>query len=247
MKANRSRVGKKRKEERNIVKPIVIIVIILLAVGAMFLGSRIFVVRNSEEFGTDKVSLYYFYVENSVSNGASTASQSSGINSVNNGKVIIVNGKNRSVEIINVPTTTFIYSKNLDVSTSNPRDFSILFAELLALKPDFTYFIPQRSEFFKKLGVSNIDDFVTTYGKRGLKITDYFALGSQVSSLRPESNITDSSLARLYYSLGTYSLRNHDLPTLTEAPLKITVGNKVYFRSYVDEEKLGTLIKGLGN
>jgi len=247
MKASRSRIGKKRKEERNIVKPIVIITIILLAVAAMFLGSRIFVVRNSEEFSADKVSLYYFYVENPVSNDASVTSQSNGVNYSGDGKIIIVNGEGRSVELINIPATTFIYSKNLDVSTSNPRDFSILFAELIGMKPDFTYFIPQRSEFFKKVGVNDIDDFVTVYGKRGLKLTDYFVLGSQVSSLRPESNITDSSLARLYYALGTYSLRKHDLPTLTKAPLKITVGNKIYFRSYVDEEKLGNLMKELGN
>ncbi|HQO04849.1 MAG TPA: hypothetical protein PKW84_01860 [Fervidobacterium sp.] len=245
MKASRSRIGKKRKEERNIVKPIVIITIILLAVAAMFLGSRIFVVRNSEEFSADKVSLYYFYVENPVSNDASVTSQSNGASG--DGKIIIVNGERRSVELINIPATTYIYSKNLDVSTSSPRDFSILFAELIGMKPDFTYFIPQRSEFFKKVGVNDIDDFVTVYGKRGLKLTDYFVLGSQVSSLRPESNITDSSLARLYYALGTYSLRKHDLPTLTKAPLKITVGNKIYFRSYVDEEKLGNLMKELGN
>ncbi|HOP81850.1 MAG TPA: hypothetical protein PL174_01410 [Fervidobacterium sp.] len=245
MKASRSRIGKKRKEERNIVKPIVIITIILLAVAAMFLGSRIFVVRNSEEFSADKVSLYYFYVENPVSNDASVTSQSNGASG--DGKIIIVNGERRSVELINIPATTYIYSKNLDVSTSSPRDFSILFAELIGMKPDFTYFIPQRSEFFKKVGVNDIDDFVTVYGKRGLKLTDYFVLGSQVSSLRPESNITDSSLARLYYALGTYSLRKHDLPTLTKAPLKITVGNRQYFRSYVDEEKLGNLMKEIGN
>ncbi|HCI29442.1 MAG TPA: hypothetical protein PK404_04655 [Fervidobacterium sp.] len=238
MKAKHSYVGKKQKKERNLGKPIVISILILLAVVGMFVGSKVFIVRNSEEFSLDKISFYYFYVEKS------NLQDNDAFLSKNN-KIIIVNGRNRTVELIDIPNTTYIYSKNLEVGTSNPRDFSILFAELIGLKPDFVYFLPQREEFFKKTGVNSMDDFIVNYGRRGLKFTDYFVLGSQVSSMRPESNITESSLAKLYYGLGTYSLRGHDIPMLTKAPLKITVGNRVYLRSYIDEDRLEDIVKEL--
>ncbi|ODN31163.1 hypothetical protein [Fervidobacterium thailandense] len=222
--------SKRKKEGSSLKVAFAVVLFLLLGVLAVF-GLKIGSVRNSEEFAQNKISAYYFYTET---------------DSVYN-HLIIVNGEKRSIHVVRVPSYAFFYSKKLGVRESKPRDQVVYLNELLNIKPTFYYVIPERDEFFKRQGVKNVEEFLTLYSKRGLKLFDYFRFEKLVSQLRPDSNITAPGLAKLYDALGRYGIQTVDIPTLTKLPIKITVGNQVFIRHYVDEEGLENLRKSLQN
>ncbi|ABS60561.1 MULTISPECIES: hypothetical protein [Fervidobacterium] len=245
MRTKKTYIGRSRRSsERNYVKPVIIVLSILLLVGFLYLGIRIVSVKNSSEFDMKKKSVYYLYYPLDKSTSANN-NDISLEGSKLRGKIFIVDGEKRVVNVINVPDHLFIFSKKLDISSSNPHDFVVLFNELVGIKADYIYEIVLKNEYLKKVGVKELDDFVQYYGKRGLKFFDYFTLSSHVSTLRPESVITEASLAKLYYSLGRFNIQTYDIPTMTSKPIKITVGDKVFIRLYVDEEKIQETLKNL--
>ncbi len=245
MRTKKTYIGRsKRSSERNYVKPVIIVLSILVLIGFLYLGIRIVSVKNSSEFDMKKKSVYYLYYP--LDNNTSTSNNNISLEgSKLRGKIFIVDGEKRVVNVINVPDHLFVFSKKLDISSSNPHDFVVFFNELVGIKADYTYEIVLKSEYLKKVGVKDIDDFVHHYGKRGLKFFDYFILSSYVSALRPESVITEASLAKLYYSLGRFNIQTYDIPTITSKPIKITVGDNVFVRLYVDEDKIQETFKNL--
>lgn len=220
------------KHRRDGNRRIVFIVLLFLLLGILAVFSlKIGSIRNSQEFSHNKISAYYFYTEKDA---------------VYN-HLIVVNSEKRSVHVVRVPSYAFFYSKRLGVRESKPRDQVVYLNELLNVKPVFYYVIPAREEFFTRQGVKDVEEFLTVYSKRGLRIFDYFRLEKLVAQLRPDSNITASGLAKFYDALGQYSIQTVDIPTLTKLPLKITVGNQVFIRHYVDEEALEDVRKTLQN
>ncbi|MGQ9855558.1 MAG: hypothetical protein ACUVQF_02370 [Fervidobacterium sp.] len=230
-------IGRRKERDVNWVKPTLIVFVILLVIVGLYFGVRIAAIRNSPEFDLTKVSAYYFYLPD-------LSTDISKIVETRN-SLIIVDGNKRVVDIIDIPATLFVSSSKIDASNTNPKDFAVAVLGLLQIKSDYVYTVTLKSDYLRKIGVSNIDEMVNTYGKRGLKIFDYFSLKGQVSILRPESIITDASLAKLYSSLGKFNIRKHTLPLLTQKPLKITVDGKIYYRTYLDEEKLSEFLEEL--
>jgi len=120
-------------------------------------------VRNSPDFDLNKTSVYYFVYPVSTSNIETVVGRQ-----ITN-KLFIVNGEKRTIYVIDIPPTIFINSKKLDATKASPRDFLTYFIDLLALKPDYSYVVYQKEEFFKKLKVRDMNQLVETYSKRGLK------------------------------------------------------------------------------
>jgi len=237
MKSDRkSYIGKSHKSERSYTKPILIIFLLLLLVFLLYWGVKIVAIRNSPDFDLNKKAAYYFVLSGYDSNPEKFIE--TGISN----KLLLVDGEKRTVNIIDVPATLFISSKKLEISSVSPKDFAFYLMDVLGTKVDYTYVIYQKPEYFKRAGISNIDELIQKYGKRGLRIIDYFTLQKQVIELRPESVITDGALAKLYYVLGKFAIRNYSLPLLTQKPLKITVDGKVYYRTYLDEERIADFV-----
>lgn len=224
-----------RRTEVNYVKPVIIILSIVLLIAILYIGMRVVSIKSSDEFSMDNLSIYYITYESGSDN--STASNNSELFN----KLIILNGEKRISYVINIPQHLFIFSKNIDANNSNPRDFAVIFGQVLGIKTDYTYSIVLKKEFLKKVRVKNADELVKNISKKGLKLIDYFKLRSQVEVLRPESVITEAALAKLYAGLGKFNIINYEVPTLTKFPLKITVGGKTFIRIYADEEKFNEL------
>lgn len=239
------------KQENNYGKIFLTVFFVILFVAAMFFFIRIFSIRNSEEFSLDKLSVYYLYEkayqQNSAENSDSGMNMIEGKKKENylNNKLVIVDGQKKVVRIITVPSQLYVYSKRLDVSNVEPYKVPVIFSELLGIKSNYVYSILMKNEYLKKTGIKDTESFIQEFSKRGLNIFEYFTLRSQVEALRPESVITEASLAKLYNALGMFNLRRYEIPTITKAPMKITVGDKVYLRIYADELKFEELKKDL--
>lgn len=223
------------RKEVNYIKPVIIILVIIILIAALYVGMRVVSIKNSDEFSMDKLAIYYIVSENTTND-----SSMNGNNQVFN-KLVIINGEKKVAHVINIPPQLFIFSKNIDAMNSNPRDFAVIFGETLGIKANYIYSIVLKREYLKKTGIKNADELIKNFGKRGLRLTDYFKLRSQVESLRPESVITEASLAKLYAGLGKFNITQHEVQTLTKFPLKITVGGKTFVRIYADEEKFNEL------
>jgi hypothetical protein len=237
MRTNKRYVGKQKRQTEGASAKIALLVLgVILLVAGLYFGIKIMAVRNSPDFDLNKTSVYYFVYPVSTSNIETVVGRQ-----ITN-KLFIVNGEKRTIYVIDIPPTIFINSKKLDATKASPRDFLTYFIDLLALKPDYSYVVYQKEEFFKKLKVRDMNQLVETYSKRGLKFLDYLSLQSQITALRPESAITEAALAKFYYSLGTFSIESVQVPLLTTMPIKITVDGNVYYRTYLDEEKLNELV-----
>ncbi|AFG35075.1 hypothetical protein QQE94_04525 [Fervidobacterium pennivorans subsp. shakshaketiis] len=237
MRTNKRYVGKQKRQTEGASAKIALLVLgVILLVAGLYFGIKIMAVRNSPDFDLNKTSVYYFVYPVSTSNIETVVGRQ-----ITN-KLFIVNGEKRTIYVIDIPPTIFINSKKLDATKASPRDFLTYFIDLLALKPDYSYVVYQKEEFFKKLKVRDMNQLVETYSKRGLKFLDYLSLQSQITALRPESAITEAALAKFYYSLGRFSIENVQIPLLTTMPIKITVDGNVYYRTYLDEEKLNELV-----
>lgn len=223
------------RKEVNYIKPVIIILVIIILIAALYVGMRVVSIKNSDEFSMDELAIYYI-----VSKNTTNDSSMNGNNQVFN-KLVIINGEKKVAHVINIPPQLFIFSKNIDAMNSNPRDFAVIFGETLGIKANYIYSIVLKREYLKKTGIKNADELIKNFGKRGLRLTDYFKLRSQVESLRPESVITEASLAKLYAGLGKFNITQHEVQTLTKFPLKITVGGKTFVRIYADEEKFKEL------
>ncbi|MFN6991749.1 MAG: hypothetical protein ACK4MM_03385 [Fervidobacterium sp.] len=226
------------RQENNRGKIVFAVIMTILFVVIMYFGIRIFAIRNSEEFNMDKLSVYYVYESESANTSNIT-------DDYINYKIIVVDGQKRVVHIIDIPSKLYVFSKRLSISDTEPYKIPIIFSELLELKSSYNYTILLKKDYLKKTGVKDIETFVQEYSKRGLSIVDYFTIRSQLEALRPESVITEASLAKLYNALGKFNIRKHVIPTITKSPMKITVGDKVYVRIYADEEKFEQLRKNL--
>jgi hypothetical protein len=237
MRTNKRYVGKqKRQTEGTSAKIVLLIFAAILLVAGLYFAIKIMAVRNSPDFDLNKTSVYYFVYPLSTSNIEAV------LNKQIANKLFIVNGQKRTIYMIDIPPTIFINSKKLDGTKASPRDFLTYFVDLLAMKPDYSYIVYQKEEFFRKLKVRDMNQLVETYSKRGLKFLDYLSLQSQITALRPESAITEAALAKFYYSLGTFSIERVQIPLLTTMPIKITVDGNIYYRTYLDEEKLNELV-----
>lgn len=224
-----------RRKETNYIKPIIIILSIILLIAVLYVGMRIVSIKNSDEFNMSKLSVYYLVSEN-VSDDLNMNNLGQAFN-----KLIIINGEKRVAHVINIPQHLFVFSKGVDASNTNPRDFAVFFTQTLGIKADYTYSIILKREYLKKIGIKNADELIVNFGKRGLKLIDYFTIRSEVESLRPDSVITEAALAKLYAGLGRFNISQHEVPTLTKLPLKITVGGKTFVRIYADEDKFNEL------
>ncbi|MEN3042618.1 MAG: hypothetical protein ABDH59_04875 [Fervidobacterium sp.] len=226
------------KKDTNYIKPVIIVLSVLIFIVVLYFIMRILSIRNSEEFSMDNLSIYYLSYE-ALLQQQNTDNKSNNLGRLN--KLIIVEGKRKIVHIINVPINLFIFSKNVSAQSTNSQEFTTLFTELLGIKSAYMYNITLKKDYLKKLGVRNAEEMVEHLSKRGLRFVDYFFLANQVKSLRPESVITEASLAKLYESLGKFNIRHYEVPTLTKFPIRIKVGGKTYIRIYADEEKLNDL------
>ncbi|AMW32658.1 hypothetical protein SAMN04488510_13611 [Fervidobacterium changbaicum] len=242
MKTNKSYVGKQRKRTEGGYGKIVLIILgVAVILVFLYFGIRIAAIRNSPDFDLNKISVYYFVYPVNTSNIENLVETKA------KNKLLIVSGEKKAVYMIDVPVTLFINSKKLDATKGSPRDFLTYFVDLLSLKPDYSYVVYQKEEFFQKANVKDINNLVQVYSKHGLRLSDYLSLSKQVTALRPESAITEAALAKLYYVLGRFSIETMELPLITSMPIKITVDGNVYYRTYLDEEKLPELAKNFQN
>ncbi|MGC8903200.1 MAG: hypothetical protein ACP5KD_07690 [Fervidobacterium sp.] len=238
MKTNRTYVVR-RKKEHHYVKPASIFILVILLVIGLYVGVRVVAIKNSEEFDLKKLSVYFLRTPES----SETAINNDNLQKVDlAGKIIIVDGEKRVVNVINIPKHLYIFSKGIDVSNSNARDFALFMVQLLGFKPDYVYSVILKKDYLNKINVGGLEELVSHYGKQGLSLIDYLTIKSHVSILRPDSVITESALAKLYYSLGRFNIRTYEVPTITSKPIKIIVGDKIYIRTYADEEKFVNLI-----
>jgi len=235
----RSYVSRSRREENNYGKLILIVIALILTVSLLYIGMKIIAIKNSPDFDLNKRAAYYFVIPKKDTDLEKL------IQSGTNNKLLLINGEKRTVKVIDIPVSLFVNSKRLETSAISPKDFVTYLLETIGTKVDYIYVIYQKPEYFNKIGVSSVDELIQKYGKSGLKFIDYFTIQRQVSELRPESVITDGALAKLYYALGKFSISNYSLPLLTQTPLKITVDGKVYYRTYLDEEKIEDFVKDL--
>lgn len=221
-----------------------IVLLIAVAVASSYAGLKMAMVRNSPEFATEKSSAYLFYESVDPERLNLIRTQISQPGSLPDSYLILVYGDRGAVEIVRIPAFSYFHSKKVNVADLAPMDFLDFIAASLGVKVDYTYLVPL-SKFLAGHGVSNLKDLVSHYSRRGLGFLDYFLLGGRVTGLRPESNLTEPALAKLYYLLRSSFIREHSLPTFTRGPMKVTVAGKTYVRNYVDEgslEKLRTAL-----
>ncbi|WP_126993121.1 hypothetical protein [Thermosipho globiformans] len=212
---------------------VLVLVIIAGVVGAFFW--KVYSVKNSEEFNLSYVSQYLFIDKSNEE-----------------GFYVIVNGSKRTVNILKIKNHTFDPRKKQEINFSSPILALKILGEMFNVDSSYKYYVVVDSgkiaSAAKKLNInaSSFDELFNVLSERGLKIFDFFKLNSILKELRPETTLNAPSIAKLIYSLGNFSVRFKDIPTLTKRPLSITVGDSTFERIYIDTEKIQQLKNDIG-
>lgn len=207
---------------------------LIIAIGALFF-LKIYSVKNSEEFDLTKESQYLFINKDK-----------------NEAYYVIIDGNRRAINVIKMKNNSYDSKNKIEIDFASPILSLENLSKLFDVKADFSYYVyansQQISEFAKKLNVneSGLEEIFNVFVNRGLKLFDYFKLDSALKELRPEITLTKPALAKLLYAFGNFSVRFRTMPTVTEKPLEITVGNKTFERIYIDLEKLEQIKNEIG-
>lgn len=243
MKIKDSSEAKVGRTDHKILKVVLIIVLIVITVSSLYAGFKMASIRNSPEFDLKEPSAYLFYSARQSASPDSTEPETVK-EEFQDLYVVYIFGERQSVDILTVPSHSFFFSKKVNVSEVPPREMLGFINETLGLKVNRIYLVPLE-KFVQLQGVKDFEELVSRLSKTGLRFFDYFIIGGRVTKLRPESNLTEPSLAKFYHAMRNLGINRYSLPTLTKKPLKITVAGKVYVRNYVNEDELEKLRQAL--
>ncbi|ABR30101.1 hypothetical protein SU69_01210 [Thermosipho melanesiensis] len=226
----------RRRRRRNVfgVWITVLVIVFVLSIFGLFFW-KISSIKNSPEFGEDVKSQYLFIDKDN-----------------NEGYYIVINGSMRTVNVIKLKNHVYNSELKKEINFSSPVLSLEVLKEMFSLDVVYSYYsvldsvkIVKLSEKYGKR-YENFGELLKYLTTRGLKLFDYFSFDGVLKMLRPETTLTSPSFAKLIDALGRFSVRIKDIPTITEKPLEIKVGNKTLERLYIDLEKLNQLKQELG-
>ncbi|QTA37102.1 hypothetical protein JYK00_04930 [Thermosipho ferrireducens] len=216
---------RKRKDTKGLWIVLAIVIAGILIGAGVF---KVYSVKNSPEFNASFIS-HYLLVNKDI------------------GYFIRIDGDKRVVYIVKIKEYTYDPTTNHSIDINSPLSALNLLQSLLDIQSSYNYYVILNDTGFNTLtdslniSTNNLNDFFRILSKRGLKYTDYFKFNGIIKALRPDTTLTAPALAKLLYAFRNYNIRNYDLPTLTEKPVKITVGQKTYERIYIDVEAIDSL------